>query len=70
MTRETIISLRAKDNPYLTMHGLLVAENSLQWIIDEVYEETYKVKYPPRQRLLHMSKSGWIQYASLEREAQ
>jgi hypothetical protein len=65
--REQIISLIAKDST-ITMHGVLVDDNGLQWIIDEVYEDTLKVKYPRRERLLRMSKNGWREYALLDRE--
>ena len=67
--REKIISLRSKSEPIITMHGVLVRDNGVQWIIDEVFDDTLKPRYPKRERLLHMSKSAWIEYATLEREA-
>jgi hypothetical protein len=66
--REKVISLRALTNPSLTMHGVLVAENALHWVIEEVYDDSLKPKYPRGQRLLNMSKSGWAAYAYVDRE--
>lgn len=74
MAREKIISLIATKETFdvpgavLTFHGLLVSENALNWVIDEVYDDTLKVKYPRRERLLHMSKRGWRLYATVDRE--
>ena len=65
---ERIVSLKAKDSPDITLHGVLVGDNGLQWIIDETYEDSYKIKYPPGQRLLHMSKNAWVMYAYVDRE--
>jgi hypothetical protein len=69
MAREQIISLIAKDSN-ITMHGVLVDDNGVQWIIDEVFDDTLKPKYPRRERLLRMSKNGWRQYALLDREVE
>jgi hypothetical protein len=67
--REKVLSLRALNNPALVMHGVLVQETALHWIINEVYDDTLQVKYKTNDRLLYMSKNGWAAYAYMDREA-
>jgi hypothetical protein len=66
MAKRVVMSFAAQTIEGLTLHGELINETPLYWVIDEVHEEGFRIKYPGRCRLLNMPKSAWNVYAKME----
>ena len=66
MTKRVVLSFAAMTIEGVTLHGELIDETPLYWIIDEVHEENFQIKYPGRCRLLNMPKLAWNTYARME----